>query len=646
MSLTSNYTFVGKGNWSLDGVGGQSTGGGTISAAVPDASRVEAAFLYGTTFNGGTVNSVGLARGDDEVTVGDFTALGVTAGSEALQAYRADITAFVREAIGVGDAASFDFNLSDIVGSGVDGFTLVVIYSNSNESTRTISLLDGFSDPGGDAFSLDFAEAVDTTLPGFEAQMSLGIGFGFQGTDQFSTVTVGGRQLTNSAGGADDGAEANGGLVTIGGLGDSTANPDPSAPPNGDDRIDDELYDLAQGNSADATSFLANGATGISVATANPSNNDNIFFAGFNITAVVAVDTAENDAPVAVGDNASVDEDDTITFGVLGNDFDPDDGDTFTVSAVDTTGLTGTLVDNGNGSFSYDPDGAFGEDLDKGDSATTSFTYTISDGEDTSSATVTITVHGLDEDGPEDPDPELPACYILTRPSTQNGALEEDQDLTGQMGANSFYFDPSGDTGDDRITNLEATDIVVTNSLLRDGNGDGIISFGENGILDLDESSADNTVEVDDVSALRFLGEACEGVFVYADAAVRPEGATEGRLGDDALSGDMANSGTDIFFFDTALGLKLGADVISGFGQTDVLVTTLIISDRNGDSIIGFGSDALLDLPSAEGGTVAIKNAEGAAVSSLDFDGSIERDGMTYYVYSSVGSSVGVDALG
>lgn len=646
MSLTSNYTFVGTGNWSLDGVGGQATDGGVISAAVPSGSRVEAAFLYGTTFGSGTITSVGLARGSDDVTVGGFTALGVTAGGLALQAYRADITAFVREAIGDGDAATFDFNLSGVVGSSVDGFTLVVVYSNPNESTRTISLLDGFSDPGGDAFSLDFAEAVDTAQPGFEAQMSLGIGFGFQGTEQFSTVTVDGRQLTTSAGGADDGAETNGGLVSIGGLGDSTANPDPSAPPNGDDRIDDELYDLAQGNSANATPFLANGATGINVTTANPSNNDNIFFAGFNITAVVAVDTAENDAPVAVGDAASVDEDDTITFGVLGNDFDPDDGDTFTITAVDTTGLTGTLVNNGDGSFSYNPDGAFGEDLDEGDNVTTSFTYTISDGKESSSATVTLTVNGVDEDGPEEPDPELPDCYTLTRPGTQNGALEGDQVLTGPVGANSFYFDPSGDTGDDRITNLEATDIVATNSLLRDGNGDGIIEFGVNGILDLDASSAGNTVDIDDVSALRFLGEACEGVFVYADAAVRPEGSAEGRLGNDALSGDMANSETDIFFFDTALGLDLGDDVISGFGQTDVLVTTSIISDRNGDSIIGFGSDALLDLPSVEGGTVAIRNAMGAAVSSLEYDGSIERDGVTYYVYSSVGSSIGVDALG
>ena len=645
MSLSANYTFVGKGNWSLDGVGGQATGGGVVSSIVPEGSQVEAAFLYGTSYGNGLVTSVQLSRGSDDITVGGFAGLGLTAGSQGLQAFRADITAFVREAIGDGDATPFDFNLSGIVGSGVDGFTLVVVYSNSDESTRTISLLDGFSNPSGDAFSLDFAEPVDTTRPGFEAQMSLGIGFGFQGTDQFSTVTVDGRQLTASAGGADDGAEANGGLVTIGGIGDSTANPNPAAPPDGDDRIDDELYDLAQGNVVDATPFLANGASGINVTTANPSNNDNIFFAGFNITAIVAVDTDENDAPVPVGDAVSLFENNTISFNVLSNDFDPDNGDTFAITAIDTSGLKGTLTDIGNGNFSYDPNGEFSE-LGEGDSAITSFTYTISDGEETSSATVTITVDGVDDDGPTDPGPQIPVCYTLTRFGTQNGALSADQVLAGPAGANSFYFDPSADTGDDRITNFEAVDILVTNSRLRDGNGDGIIAFGANGILDFDALSSQNTVAIDGVSALRLLGEACEGVSVYADAAVRPFGAMEGTLSDDVLVGRISNNISDVFFFDTALGLDLGKDTITGFGASDILVTTTKIRDNNGDNIIGFGKGALLDLPGVEGGTVGISNNMGMAIRSLEYDGQVERDGVAYYVYSTIGSAAGVDVLG
>ena len=57
-------------------------------------------------------------------------------------------------------------------------------------------------------------------------------------------VQVNGRRLTTSAGGQDDGASANGALITVGGIGDSTANPsDPDALPTSA-RDDDERYDL------------------------------------------------------------------------------------------------------------------------------------------------------------------------------------------------------------------------------------------------------------------------------------------------------------------------------------------------------------------------------------------------------------------
>lgn len=62
--------------------------------------------------------------------------------------------------------------------------------------------------------------------------MSLGISYGFQGSFQYSTVTVNDRPMTTSAGGQDDGEEANGALITVGGVGDSPDNPpDPDAFP-------------------------------------------------------------------------------------------------------------------------------------------------------------------------------------------------------------------------------------------------------------------------------------------------------------------------------------------------------------------------------------------------------------------------------
>ena len=98
---------------------------------------------------------------------------------------------------------------------------------------------------------------------------------------------------------------------------------------------------------------------------------------------------------------------------IVGNDFDPD-GDPLTVSAVNgdpsSVGQTielkkisgtgqeiyqGRLTVNSDGSYTYDPDGAF-DSLNEGESTTVSFVYTVADGrggED--DATVTITVDGL-----------------------------------------------------------------------------------------------------------------------------------------------------------------------------------------------------------------------------------------------------------
>ncbi len=118
--------------------------------------------------------------------------------------------------------------------------------------------------------------------------MSLGISFGFISgaiVNQFSTVDVDGSRLTSSAGGQDDGDSANGALITVGGIGDTNANPPPNTttPAGAVDnfRFDDELYDLKP--------FVRTGDTSITVFTQNPSNDDNIFFSALFIGSAAAV---------------------------------------------------------------------------------------------------------------------------------------------------------------------------------------------------------------------------------------------------------------------------------------------------------------------------------------------------------------------
>jgi VCBS repeat-containing protein len=123
--------------------------------------------------------------------------------------------------------------------------------------------------------------------------------------------------------------------------------------------------------------------------------------AAVTITIDGVYDTPGNRPPTAGNDGRTTDEDHPVTVtapGVLSNDSDPDAGDTLTVTAVDTSGTVGTVTAWGSdGSFTYDPNGQF-ESLQAGDSATDSFTYTVSDGNGgTDTATVTITINGVND---------------------------------------------------------------------------------------------------------------------------------------------------------------------------------------------------------------------------------------------------------
>ncbi|WP_310485018.1 PEP-CTERM sorting domain-containing protein [Chamaesiphon sp. VAR_48_metabat_403] len=277
-TLLTSYQFNGNGNWSLDGVGGNNSPVGNIDAFVPLGSTIQRAFLYSSLQGSSSAPTVNF----DGTTYSGaaWTSLGTTSSS-SLTAFRTDVTAQVAARVGNGSASNFVFSvLSEIPNNGVDGEALAIVYSNPNEAERTIAFLDGFTNPAGDTTSVNLSDPLTSTQlanPSFEALLSLGIGFSAGGS-QFSTVNVNGTRLTNSAGGFDDGALSNGALLTIGGLGDNISNP---TNPNSSTSPDDELYSIK--------SLLAAGNTQIRIDTTNPSNDDNIFFAGINITARAGV---------------------------------------------------------------------------------------------------------------------------------------------------------------------------------------------------------------------------------------------------------------------------------------------------------------------------------------------------------------------
>jgi len=113
-------------------------------------------------------------------------------------------------------------------------------------------------------------------------------------------------------------------------------------------------------------------------------------------TLTVTVNGA-NDAPVANDDAASTDEDSAgVSGNVLANDTDVD-GETLSVASPGTyVGTYGTLTIAADGSYTYTP-GAGAQALDVGESAQDVFSYDASDGTASDTATLTVTVTGLND---------------------------------------------------------------------------------------------------------------------------------------------------------------------------------------------------------------------------------------------------------
>ncbi|MGF1458155.1 MAG: cadherin-like domain-containing protein [Leptolyngbyaceae cyanobacterium] len=110
-------------------------------------------------------------------------------------------------------------------------------------------------------------------------------------------------------------------------------------------------------------------------------------------TVTISVNGA-NEVPEAKDDlGFTTTEGTSIAINVLANDSDTDVNDILTISNVDTTGLIGSVINNGS-SLTYVPS----QVLRGNETATETFTYTVSDGnEGTATGTVEVIVTGIND---------------------------------------------------------------------------------------------------------------------------------------------------------------------------------------------------------------------------------------------------------
>lgn len=148
---------------------------------------------------------------------------------------------------------------------------------------------------------------------------------------------------------------------------------------------------------------------------------------------------SENEAPVAVDDAYTTDEDVPLDVaagdGVLANDTDAD-GDLLAASLVSGPDA-GTLELNENGSFAYTPEPDFhGDDT---------FTYEVSDGEATDQGTVRMTVNPIN-DAPAAVDDAYTVGEGETLSVAAPGVLDNDTDVDGDPLTASVVTQPSSGT--------------------------------------------------------------------------------------------------------------------------------------------------------------------------------------------------------
>ncbi len=237
-----------------------------------------------------------------------------------------------------------------------------------------------------------------------------------------------------------------------------------------------------------AADQLAHNATANDVFTYTVTDNE-----GATATATLTI-TVTGKGPVGSADTASVNENVLLekneANGVLTNDSggDTENQIVTNISSNDTSntgtagqgvlGTYGTLTINANGSYSYTPNTAAAEALDKDDVVTEVFTYTVKDdnGVNSSTATLTFTITGVNDTivAVDDTD-SVDEDGTVTRLISDDQELDHDDtdvdtdDVSGSLTITDIRTGPKDGTGNDGTVGVALTGEFGTLTVNADG---------------------------------------------------------------------------------------------------------------------------------------------------------------------------------
>jgi VCBS repeat-containing protein len=179
------------------------------------------------------------------------------------------------------------------------------------------------------------------------------------------------------------------------------------------------------------------------------------------------IPAADTGRPTAVDDEFTTAEDTPFTTGDLRDNDSLAAGEPLTIVEVRTGPTKGTVTDNGDGTFDYDPDGKFAG-LAQGESDTDRFTYTVSDGTGgTDTATVTIRIDGVSDS---------PATGVNGSPDAVDDGATTDEQATTTIDV--LANDTDSDQAD--VLTVTAIDTTGTKGQVTD-NGDGTFDYDPTG---------------------------------------------------------------------------------------------------------------------------------------------------------------------